>query len=229
MGLFRKKNPFWDLSQLSDFAIMHSKFDEVHEPFIFFPKVSTKNHLSVDFLELTTSDLNSEFQDLLSQLLQKYNSLFKPGTESPRPGGDEFVLQGWPNFYILNSIHPFRIIQDSNYQDGSGNTAPHNFQRKEFSFFVFIDSESVGKLHICTKAGSQLEFLEIFDLNLKVDSETYFSLWSLCASDPNVKSGLFVRAKFEAGSTDIDELFCVVPKPFEAAAISWYLKKAKFK
>ena len=228
MGVFGNKNPYAELSRLSNFDVMHSKPDAESKPFIWFPKLlSAKSSPEVAILRMEVDNLNKEFQDFSLQLLSQYKSLFKVGTESPRPGGDEFDLSQWPNFTIMKENNPFRIEQDSNFQGGDGETVPENFHWKEFSFFVFFDRRSVGKLHIIKSVGSKAEYKEIIDLGIGVDTEIGFILWSLCSSNLEIKSAVIVRAKFCAGNLHLDDLLVTLPRTGEAAKIALHLSKAE--
>ena len=226
MGMFGNKNPYAELTRLSNFDVMHSKPDEESRPFLWFPKLlSAKSSPEVAILRMEVDKLNKDFQDFSLQLLAQYNSLFKTGTESPRPGGDEFDLSLWPNFTIAKENNPFRIQQDSNFQGRQGETAPENFHRKEFSFFVFFDSRSVGKLHILRRVGSRAEYREVIDLGISIDTEIGFILWALCSSNPDIKSSIIVRAKFCAGNLHVDDLVVTLPRKGEAAKIALHLAK----
>ena len=125
--------------------------------------------------------------------------------------------------------NPFRVLQDRNFQDSGGNTEPQNFNRKEFSFFVFIDNLSVGKLSILKSIGYQPEFVEIIDLDMSALAEMGSSLWNLCSNKPGVKSALIVRGKFTAGNSKFDELLIALPRASEVAKLALYLKQAKFR
>lgn len=229
MGMFGKKNPYAELSRISNLQIMHSTIDANTKPFLLFPYLlSAKSNAEVEVFELDLANLSQDFRDFSFQLLTQYKSLYPVGSESPRPGGDEFALTAWPNFSILNDDNPFRIMQDSNFQDRKGDTETENFTRKEFSFLVFIDSASVGKLQILKKVGTQSTFKEIFDLRVKAESTIGFILSNLCSKDHEIKSSLIVRAKFHAGNFELDKLLITIPRATEAAKISQYLSKVNF-
>lgn len=230
MSLFGSKNPFSELTKLSNFHVMHSKVDAESKPFLWFPKLlSAKSSPEVAILRLEIDNLGTDFQDFSIQLLTQYNAHFKAGTESPRPGGDEITLSSWPNFTILKENNPFWILQDSNFRDDrSGDTLPENFHHKEFSFYVFFDSASVGRLHIIKKVGSKAEYKEIIDLGIGIDTEIGFILWSLCSRNPEIKSSIIVRAKFSAGNLHFDDLLVTLPRTVEAAKIALLLAKVEF-
>ncbi len=230
MGIFGKKDPYVALTQLSNFDIMNHQIDGSTKPFLFFPRLlSSESNSSVEVMELKIDQLSKDFSDFSNQLLTEYNSQFEVGTESPRPGGDEIELSPWPNYTILKSNLPFRIQQDPDFQNWkTGDTAPENFHRKTFSFFVLIDSASIGKLYIIKKVGLKAELKEIVDLGVRIDSPLGFVLWSLCSKNPEVKSSLLIKAKFCAGNSNLDKLLISVPKPTEAVKIALYLSKVKF-
>ncbi len=230
MGIFGKKNPYVELSNLSNFDIMNHQVDGSTKPFLFFPRLlSSDSNSSVEVVSLEVDQLSKDFRDFSNQLLNEYNSQFEVGTESPRPGGDEIELSPWPNYTILKSNHPFRIQQDPEFQNWkTGETEPENFHRKTFSFFVLIDSASIGKLYIIKKVGVKAELKEIVDLGVKVDSPLYFVLWSLCSKNPEIKSSLLVKAKFCAGNSNLDKFLISIPRPTEAVKIALYLSKVKF-
>ncbi|MDA2996711.1 MAG: hypothetical protein O3C26_04250 [Actinomycetota bacterium] len=207
---------------------MHSKIDEESKPFLWFPHLlSEKSSPEVAILKLEIDKFSKDFEDFSLQVLTQYNSLFKVGTKTPRSGGDEFYLSLWPNFTILKENNPFRIAQDSNFQDRNGDTAPENFHRKEFTFFIFFDRRSVGKLHIIKRVGSKAEYKEIVDLGIGINTEIGFILWSLCSSNPEIKSAVIVRAKFCAGNLHLDDLLVTLPRTGEAAKIALLLAKVE--
>ena len=230
MGIFGKKNPYAELTQLSNFDIMNQQLDGSMKPFLFFPRLlSAQDKPRVEAVELKLDKLSKDFSDFSNQLLIEYNSRFPTGTESPRPGGDEIELSIWPNYTILKSTHPFRIQQDPDYQNWkTGDTEPENFHRKAFTFYVLIDSASIGKLFIIKKVGLRAELKEMVDLGIGVDSPIGFALWSLCSKNPEVKSSLLVKAKFSAGNQNLEKLVVSVPIPTEAVKIALYLSKVKF-
>jgi hypothetical protein len=75
--------------------------------------------------------------------------------------------------------------------------------------------------------GAVIPNLDIFR-PIGVDSPIGLALWSLCSSNPQVKSSLLVKAKFSAGNANLDKLLVSVPKPTEAVKIALYLSKVKF-
>ncbi len=101
MGFFSKKNPYSELASISNHTIMFSKIDEYSRPILFFPYLlSEKSDSQVSVYKIPLENLNSNFKEFTNQFLNKYNSLYKSGLESPRPEGQRFSLDFWPNHTV---------------------------------------------------------------------------------------------------------------------------------
>jgi hypothetical protein len=221
MGFFKKEDPLAKLVRTSNFRVLWSPIAGSEFKILMFPYLmSSKSDQVVTVFELSLEKLSPEFKSFEANFLSQYNQLFKKSRETPRPGGDEFSLSLWPNYTIAKDSRPFRVLQDSDYQDRQGDTKPEQFDFKEFTMFIYFDESDPLRLGLLKSLGNAVSFVEFLKFNLTPESDLFFILWSLCTNDPNLKSTLVVRVKFVAGEQKFSQVLITIPSPSSAAAIS---------
>jgi hypothetical protein len=223
MGFFRKEDPLARLVRTSNFRVLWSPIAGSELKILMFPYLmSSKSDQDVTVFELSLEKLNPEFKIFEANFLSQYNQRFKKGRETPRPGGDEFSLSLWPNYTIANDSRPFRVLQDSDYQDRQGDTKPEHFDFKEFGMFTYFDESDPLRLGLLKSLGQTISFVELLKFDLTPESELFFILWSLCTNDPKLKSSLQVKVKFVAGESKFRKVLISIPTPSSATEISKY-------
>jgi len=225
MGFFKKEDPLARLARTSNFRVVWSPIAGSELKILMFPLLmSSKSDQDVTVFELSLEKLSPEFKIFEANFLSQYNQLFKKGRETPRSGsgGDEFSLSLWPNYTIANDSRPFRVLQDSDYQDRQGDTKPEHFDFKEFGMFIYFDESDPLRMGLLKALGPSVSFVEFLRFDLAPSSELFYIFWSLCSNDPNLKSTLAVRVKFVAGEQKFSQVLITIPTPSSATEISKY-------
>ncbi len=159
MGLFKKEDPLTKLSRVSDLRIIWSSLNGSDLKVLMFPfLMARESNQDVTIFELNTENFSKDFKEFETSFLSQYNQIFAQSRETPRPGGDELTMTFWPNYAILKDSRPFRVLQDSDYQDRQGDTEVKFFDFKEFAMFVYFDTSDPLRLGLLKKLSSEIVF-----------------------------------------------------------------------
>jgi hypothetical protein len=232
MGIFKKENPLAKLVRVSNLRVLWETIDGSELKLLMFPfLMSEKSDQDVTVFELNLEKPTPGFIAFESNFLGQYNSLFEKGRETPRSGegGDELALSLWPNYTIATDSRPFRVLQDKEYVDRNGDTKAEYFDYKQFGMFVYFDNENPLRLGLLRNFGNRNNLEEFVTLDVPVASDLYFSLWSLCTNDVNIKSTLIVRVKFVAGEQNFRKVLISVPNQSAAFTVSKYFQMSGLK
>lgn len=230
MGLFGNKDPMVSIGVDSRGTVMPGTIENSSYKFLWYPTFSSKKSDSdTALVELKIDDLGDNFRTFMNEFLEKFNSQFPVGTESPRPKGDVVELSDWPNYTIGESSHPYWVLRDPDFTNNLGETLAENFHQKYFSMYVYTDSSSVGKFGMLHGRGSNSKFVDFFDFNVSLQDELGMSLWSICASSTSIKSALFLSVRFRAGESTFDKVMVGLPRRAKAAETGMILSKFKLK
>jgi hypothetical protein len=231
MGIFSKKSALDLYLEESTRRRLFTMFTDIeNSPYSFLSHLTFSSKTSDSetlVVKLENSKLSQHFNEFMNVFLEEFNSKFPKGTESPRPQGDTVQLIDWPNYSIADQNQPFRVLRDPAFTNNSGETQPENFHFKYFSMYGFIDSTSIGKLYLLKGRNSETRFVELIDLNVDIRDELGASLWSICTSNKDFKSALFLRIRFRAGENVFDEVSIGFPRKIKAIEIGMLLSKFK--
>jgi hypothetical protein len=166
--------------------------------FIWFP--STGNAGSdVELLQVSYKSATPAFKEFAAALMSAV---------SADPGKLEIVLDKFPGTSLASAykIYGAKAIKYPSEKTG-----------KMVSFFVFIDSQNIGKLFFPRRNQNGVNDYELgFDLGFDLASDLGFKMWSVTQTDSSIKTGLFMSMEFEVGSTEPDLiLLSMVRNPVE--------------
>ncbi len=188
MGLFKKSSSKQDVFSISNHKIMPGFLQYPNGRFIWFP--STGN-LGPDreLFQVSYEVSTPSFKDFARSLIAEVNS---------NPSQESVTLEKFPGT-SLASNYKIQELQESTFHPGK--------MARKVSFFVFIDSENIGKLFfpMCDKAGAN-DYELGFDLGFDITSDFGFKMWILTQSNANDKTGLFMSMEFAAGESEPDLL-----------------------
>jgi len=198
MGIFKKSSPAQDLFSLSGRKIMPGFLQHPNGRFIWFP--STGNAGSdVELFQVSYKSATSAFREFAEALMSAV---------SADTGKLEITLDKYPGT-SLASAYKIYGAKETNY--------PAEKTGKMVSFFVFIDSQNIGKLFFPKRNQNGVNDYELgFDLGFDLASDSGFKMWSVTQTDSSFKTGLFMSMEFAVGSSEPDLiLLSMVRNPAE--------------
>jgi hypothetical protein len=198
MGLFKKSSPAQDLFSLSNHKIMPGFLQHPNGRFIWFPSTGNAG-MDLELLQVSFNYATPAFKAFAKALISAV---------SADPEKPEVVLESYPGTSLANSYKVYGAKET---------TYPPEKIGKMVTFFVFMDSENIGKLFFPMRDQSGVNNFELgFDLGFDLASDLGFKMWSVTQTDPSVKTGLFMSIEFALGSSEPDLiLLSMVRNPTE--------------
>ena len=128
------------------------------------------------------------------------NNKFGSQASSEPPAWEEFSLEQYPNYGMLTEAKEFRI-EEQWIDDASSFRGEYvkNHSEKQFSLYLVMDSERIGKYSFPVFKNGKTEFIDFFDMGIDLTSDLGFTQWSMCASDKNIKTTLVGKVYFRKG------------------------------
>lgn len=145
--------------------------------------------LTWSFFQVSYNSATSEFKVFAEALMSAV---------SADPGKLEIILDEYPGT-SLASAYKIYGAKETKY--------PSEKIGKSVSFFVFIDSQNIGKLFFPSRNQSGNNVYELgFDLGFDLSSDYGFKMWTITQTDANTKTGLFMSMEFAVGASEPDLL-----------------------
>jgi hypothetical protein len=198
MGIFKKTSPAQDLFSLSNHKIMPGFLQHPNGRFIWFPHTGNAGS-DLELFQVSFKSATPAFKEFAEALMSAV---------SADPGKLEIELDKYPGTSLASTYKIYGAKEIKYPPEKSGKMA---------SFFVFIDSQNVGKLYIPKRNQNGVHDYELgFDLGFDLASDPGFKMWSVTQTDPSIKTGLFMSMEFAIGSSEPDLiLLSMVRNPVE--------------
>ena len=198
MGLFKKSSQAQDLFRLSKSKIMPGFLSYPARRFIWFPFTGNAGR-DAEIFQVSFKTATPNFREFVYSLIATINS---------NPTQEEVVLEKFP---VTSLATNFKIegLKESTFHLGK--------IAKKVSFFVFIDSENIGKLFFpMLNESGEADYELGFDLGFDLTSDYGFKMWAVTQTNSSNKTGLFMTLEFAQGETQPDLiLLSMVSNPSE--------------
>jgi hypothetical protein len=188
MGIFKKSSPAQDLFSLSNRKIMPGFLQHPNGRFIWFPSTGNAGP-DLEPFQVSYNSATPAFRSFAEALMKAVSS---------DPGKLEVVLTEYPGTSLASAYKVFGA-KESKY--------PPEKIGKSVSFFVFIDSQNVGRLFFPMRNQSGNNVYELgFDLGFDLTADYGLKMWMITQTDANTKTGLFMSMEFAVGASEPDLL-----------------------
>ena len=188
MGFLKKSSQAQDVFTLSNRKIMPGYLHYPDGRFIWFPSTGNAGE-DADLFQISLNTATPNFKEFTHSLIAAVNN---------DPTQDGYILEKYP-VTSLDSSFKVRGSADSTFHPGK--------VAKKVWFFVFIDSQNVGKLFFPMRnEADQIQHEVAFDLGFDLTSDYGFKLWMMTQTNSKDKTGLFMTMEFALGETSPDLL-----------------------
>jgi hypothetical protein len=209
MGIFKKTSPAQDLFSLSNHKIMPGFLEHPNGRFIWLPNTGNDGS-DLELFQVSFKSATPAFKVFAGALISAV---------SADPARLEVVLEKYPGTSLASAYKIYGAKETSYPPEKIG---------KSVTFFVFVDSQNVGKLYFPMLNENGVNDYQLgFDLCFELASDSGFKMWSVTQTDPNIKTGLFMSMEFALDSKEPDLLLLsMVRNPTEYMN---YLNRAALK